>query len=248
MADKMTTDSLLNSRCASDDVLINAVSALKLEQGPDNPNYNIAFHFKLPEDGLALRSVAVNADGEPELRFDASPKVPTILEEDVATAFRLVSEGKRPGFFYTLFDPSHPLHHSRLFMQYSPAWLRWTPVGKLFADADWSMKCLNVGTRTDEEKSVFKSWSEGSRLEGLATHLDFPKDNLGPTMMSCEYATVQKGDNEIVFPEEPKMKITDGCSSLYSKYITQIYQSVAYYDEPKFLKMQELIKLILAVE
>ena len=245
MADDATTE--LNSR--SGEALVNAVSALKLEQGSTNSrDSNIAFRFKLPEDGLALRSVAINADGEPELRFDASPKVPTILEEDVATAFRLVSEDKRPGFFYTGFDPSHPLHHSRLFMQYSPAWLRWTPIGDLLADADWSMKCLNVGTRTDKEKSVFKSWSEGSQLEGLASHLDFPKDDLGPTMMSCEYAKVQKGDNEIVFPEEPKMKIKDGCSSLYSKYITQNYQSVAYYDEPKFLKMQELIKLILGVE
>lgn len=44
------------------------------------------------------------------------------------------------------------------------------------------------------------------------------------------------------------MKITDQSSSLYSKYITNIYQSVAYFDEPLFLKMQELIKLILAVE
>lgn len=209
------------------------------------------FHFKLPRDGLALRSAGV-VNGVPELRFDASLKVPTIQEEDLATAFRLVSENKRPGFFYTGFPPTHPLTHplsaNRLFMQYSPAWLRQTGVGKLLAEADWSMKCLHIGTRTNEDKSIFKSWSQTSELEGLATCLDFPKDGSGPTIMSCDHAKIMEGENEIVFPEEPKMKITDGSSSLYSKYITEIYQSVAYYDEPKFLKMQELIKLILAVE
>ena len=208
---------------------------------------NSSFNFKLPKEGLALRSAAV-VDGVPEFGFEASPKVPTLTEEDVATAFRLVAEGKRPGFFYTGFPITHPLHHSRLFMQYSPAWLRGTGVGELLADADWSMKCMHVGTRTNKDKSVFKSWSEGSELHGLATHLDFPKDGRGPTMMSCEYARIEKGESEIVFPEEPKMKITDHCSSKYSEYITQHYPSVAYYDEPKFLKMQELIKLVLAVE
>ena len=39
----------------------------------------IAFHFKLPATGLALRSAAV-IDGVPELRFDASPKVPTMAK------------------------------------------------------------------------------------------------------------------------------------------------------------------------
>ncbi len=208
---------------------------------------SIAFHFRLPEDSLALRSVR-HVDGVPELIFDARPKVPTIQEEDVAAAFRLASENKRPGFFYINFPPTHPLHQSRLFMQYSPAWLRWTAFGKLFAEADWSMKCLHVGTRTNEERTIFESWSRSSNLLGLAPHLDFPKDGLGPTIMSCEYAKMQKGENEIVFPEEPKMKITDGCSSLYSKYITAIYPNVAYHDEPRFLKMQEMIKLVLAVE
>ena len=44
------------------------------------------------------------------------------------------------------------------------------------------------------------------------------------------------------------MKIVDDSNSLYSKYISEIYPSVAYHDEPHFLKMQELIKLILAAE
>ena len=208
---------------------------------------NIVFHFKFPEDGLALRSVCV-VNGIPKLRFDASPKVPTIQEGDVATIFRLVSENKRPGFFYTNFPITHPLQQSRLFMQFSPAWLRNTGIGKDLADVDWSMKCLHIGTRTNEEKTIFESWKQSSQLEGLATHLDFPKDGFGPTIMSCERAKVQKDENEMVFPEEPKMKITDGSKTLYSKYITEIYQSVAYHDEPKFLKMQELIKLILAIE
>ena len=44
------------------------------------------------------------------------------------------------------------------------------------------------------------------------------------------------------------MKIVDASNSLYSKYISEIYPSIAYHDEPRFLKMQELIKLILAAE
>ena len=205
-------------------------------------------NFKLPEDGLALRSAAI-VDGVPELHFGASCHVPTILEEDVATIFRLVSEGKRPEFFYTLFPPTHPLYFSRLFMQYVPSWLRSTSVGELLAEADWSMKCLHVGAKSNADKSKFMSWSKDSKLECLATSLDFPVDGTDRrVIMSCESAKIQKGSDEIVFPEEPKMRITDGSRSLYSKYITQNYPSVAYYDEPKFLKMQELIKLILAVE
>ena len=205
------------------------------------------FRFRLPGDGLALRSVRI-INGVPELRFEASPKVPTITEEDVATIFRLVSEGKRPEFFYRLFPLAHPMHRCRYFMKYSPAWLRWTAVGELLAEADWTMKCLHIGTRTNKEKSVFKSWSAESHLEGLASRLDFPEDGPPFIFMSCEYVKIEKSDDEITFSEEPKMKITDGSNPVYSKYITEIYSSVAYYDEPKFLAMQELIKLIVGVE
>ena len=218
-----------------------------IEASTSSEDGDLAFLFKLPDEGLALRSAAI-VDGTPELGFEASPKVPTIQEEDVAVAFRLVAENKRPGFFYTNFLPDHPLSLSRLFMQYSPAWLRWTKTGKLLADVDWTMKCMHIGTRTNESKTVFKSWSKSSILKELGTRVDFPKDGSGPTIMSCEYARVQKNDNEIKFPEEPKMKITDGCSSLYSKYITAVLPSIAYHDEPMFLKMQELVKLVLAVE
>ncbi len=221
--------------------------ALELDLASSNSNI-IAFHFNLPEDGLALRSARV-VNGIPQLVFDASPKVPTLQEGDVATAFRLAEEDKRPEFFYRFFPPTHPLHHSRYFKQYSPAWLRWTGIGTLLAEADWNMKCLHVGVRTNEEKTVFKSWPRSSQLQGLATHLDFPRvQSAGSIFLSCEHAKVQKDDNEIRFPEEPKMQIRAESSPLYSEYITKNYNSVAYYDEPKFLKMQELIKLILAVE
>ena len=111
------------------------------------------------------------------------------------------------------------------------------------------MKCLALGTRTNEEKTVFKSWSRSSKLKGLARSDDFPFEKKESSIiMSCDYATVKKGDNQIMFPECPKMKIKDGCSPLYSEYITENLPSVAYHDEPRFLKMQELIKLILAVE
>ena len=64
----------------------------------------------------------------------------------------------------------------------------------------------------------------------------------------CESAKVQKDENEMVFPEEPKMKIIADTNLLYSKYVSEIYPGVAYHDEPRFLKIQELIKLILAAE
>ena len=205
------------------------------------------FRFTLPPDGLALRSVAI-VDDVPELRFDASHKVPTITEEDVAIALRLASEGSRPEFFFVPIPPGHPFF-GRQFKQYKPQWLRGTSVGNLLFDADWNMKCLNVGARSNDEKSVFWGWQKTSQLEGLATALDFPNDKpSGSVIMSCESAKVQKDENEMVFPEEPKMRIIDDSNSLYSKYITDIYPSVAYYDEPRFLKMQELIKLILAAE
>ncbi len=44
------------------------------------------------------------------------------------------------------------------------------------------------------------------------------------------------------------MKIIDQLSESYSAHITKHLPSVAYHDEPKFLKMQEVIKLILAME
>jgi hypothetical protein len=66
--------------------------------------------------------------------------------------------------------------------------------------------------------------------------------------MSCEHVKVQKSENSIVFLEEPKIKIETGTSLLYSKYITKKLPSIAYHDEPRFLQMQELFKLITGME
>ena len=207
------------------------------------------FRYKLP-DGLALRSANVTAD-DIELGFEASPRVPTLEDEDIATAFRLASEKKRPEFFYIDFPPGHPFRGYRNFHLFSPTWLRWTKVGKLLADADWNMKCLDVGARSNEERTVFKSWPASSNLKGLRTHWDFENTSdakVGTIKMYCDYATVLKGENEIVFPEEPKMKIVRTVNKHYSTYITENLPKVAYHDEPRFLKMQELIKLILTAE
>ena len=180
-----------------------------------------AFHFKLPADGLALRSVAV-VDGVPEISFDASRKVPTITEEDVATALRLASEGVRPEFFYVLIPFGHPFW-GRHFKHYLPPWLHGTLFGESLSDTDWTMKCMHIGARSNEEKSAFWAWDRTSQLDGLATRLDFPKDKpSGSIKLSCKYAKVQKDENEMVFPEEPKMRIVDESSSLYSEYITEM--------------------------
>ena len=238
---------------SNNNVELNAFAQEGVDPAPDcvelcsKEDDGFAFRFTLPPDGLALRSVAI-VDDVPEIRFDASHKVPTITEEDVAVALRLASEGNRPEFFFVTIPFWHPFN-GRQFNQYKPQWLRGTSVGKLLFDADWNMKCLSVGARSNDEKSEFWGWQKSSQLEGLATALDFPEDNSsGSIIMSCESAKVQKGENEIVFPEEPKMKIVDDSNSLYSKYISDIYPNVAYHDEPRFLKMQELIKLILAAE
>ena len=242
-------------------------SELQTQTGEENPTENpteasvsstltmehadngYAFRFKLPSDGLALRSVAV-VDGAPELRFAASPKVPTISEEDMAVAIRLAAEGKRPEFFYAGIPFGLPFF-GRLYKLYVPQWLRGTSVGNLLADADWSMKCLHVGARAKDHESSFSAWQETSNLENLATCLDFPQEKPESSLyLSCKYAKIAKTEDELVFPEEPVMQISrvDGRSSLYTKYITEMYPNVAYHDEPLFLKMQELIKLVLAAE
>jgi len=212
-------------------------------------NEGFEFHFHLPKEGLALRSVELE-DGVPELWFTASPKIPTITEEDVAIACRLASEEKRPEFFFIAIPPGHPFC-GRQYKFYNPQWLRGTSVGNDLSEADWAMKCLSIGARSNESKSVFWSWSKTSELEGSATWLDFPVDakpSGASIIMSCESVTVQEDAESLVFLEEPKMKIDDQGNSLYSKYITKMYPSIAYYDEPLFLKMQELPKLMLAAE
>ena len=210
-------------------------------------NTGFAFGFKLPSEGLALHSVAIE-NGTPKLIFDAALKTPTLTEEDVGIACQLACEGKRPEFFYYDIPPHHP-YHGRQYKHYSPQWLRGTSIGELLSEADWTMKCLNIGARSDKTKERFWAWQETSKLEGLAAIFDFPDDKPpGSVMMTCDSVEVQKTDSEMVFLGEPKMKITADRNSSYTKYITDIYPSIAYYDEPLLLKMQELIKLILAVE
>ena len=213
----------------------------------------ISFHFELPKKGLSLRSVVIDEDDLPELKFDAAncQHLETLTEEDVATVARVVTEGRRPEFFYKGFlRPDHPFHNSgRLYKLYSPQWMRGTSVGDLLSEADWSMKCLHVGTISNEEKTEFWAWQKTSKLDGLALHTDFPREKEdGCVLMSCESVNTEQSEKGILFVGEPKMKIDDGRKPAYSQYITEHYDSVAYHDEPLFLKMQELMKLIVAVE
>ncbi len=216
-------------------------------------NDGVAFQFKFSTGAnLALRSVDFK-NGVPKFHFEPSQNVSVLTEEDVAVIIKLCLENKRPGFFYEGFHPFHPFSKmGRLFKGYSPRWLRGTSVGELLAEADWSMKCLHVGVKSDKEKKNFSAWNETSNLRGLRTREDFPEDLDGATIiMSCQSVDVDKRNDELYFVAEPKMRIDcvrDGHNLEYSKYITEIFDSVAYHDEPKFLKMKEIIKLVLAVE
>jgi len=131
----------------------------------------IAFSYKLPNEGYALRAVAI-VDSVPELRFDASPKVPTITEEDFAAAARLATENRRPEFCYVAIPPIHPFY-GRQYQHYSPQWLRETSLGNLFSEEDWNIKCLSLGARSDESKTQFWAWNKTSQLEGLCTSFYF---------------------------------------------------------------------------
>ena len=208
----------------------------------------IVFQFKFPTEGLSLRSVSI--EDVPTLTFDASnpSHLPTLTEEDVAVIARLVTEGKRPEFYYKVIPPTHPFF-GRQYKEYRPQWLRGTSVGDLLSEADWSMKCLGIGARSNDDKTEFWGWEKTSKLTGLATALDFFKDKpSGSIIMSCKSVEVEKTDKSLTFVGEPAMTIKSDDSSSYTDYITTHYDSIAYYDEPLFLKMKELIKLILAME
>ena len=205
-----------------------------------------AFHLNLSE-GLGLRSVGI-VNGKPELCFDASPNTPTITEAEIAAALHLAYEGEHPEFFYIGIPPWHPFH-GRQFKQYKPQWLRGTSFGETFAEAVWKMKCLHIGARSNDSKSEFWAWNKTSNLKGLATPFDFRDDKSGGSViMSCNSVKVQEGEAELRFLGEPKMRINDESNMRYSKYISKNFRSIAYHDEPLFLKMQELIKLVLAAE
>ena len=114
----------------------------------------IVFQFKFPTEGLSLRSVSV--EDVPILTFDAAnpSHLPTLTEEDVAIAARLVTEGKRPEFYYKVIPPTHPFF-GRQYKEYRPQWLRGTSVGDLLSEADWTMKCLAIGARSNDDKQSF---------------------------------------------------------------------------------------------
>ncbi len=211
----------------------------------------LAFRFEMPKKDLSLRGIRIE-DGVPTLLFSVAKKVPTIIEEEVAMCIRLSQENKRPEFSYNKFLPDHPLAKTgRHFKQYKPLCTRRTSIGETLAEIDWQMKCLTVGVRSDKHKEKFWSWTETSNVNGLASHEEFERDpskHGDSVYMKCKGVSVCEDSNQILFEGEPEMAIDCEMYPAYSRYITESFDSVAYYDEPLFLKMKEYIKLILAVE
>ena len=217
-----------------------AVAGSTIEEG------RFKFPFNVPE-GLGIGSVGI-VEGKPEIRFRASPHTPKLTEEDFAAALRLAKEGERPEFFYIPIPPGHPFH-GRQFKQYKPSWMRGNSFGEVFSEADWTMKTLHIGAKTDDTKTEFWARQKESKLKGLATRFDFRSSKSGGSViMSCTSVKVQKSNNELVFQGEPRMRINDESNMRYSKYISKKFDAVAYHDEPLFLKMRELVKMILAAE
>ena len=229
-------------------------SKLKVPAAPSTEYTDgIAFTFHFSR-GTNLSLIAVDVkNGVPHLRFAPAQNVPTLTEEDIAVIVQLCKDGKRPNFFYEGFHLFHPFHGSgRLFKGYRPRYLRGTSIGETLAEADFAMKCLHVGVRSDNEKKRFYSWSKTSNLTGLRTREDFDEDYPGATIiMKCDSVDVNEEADELYFVGQPKMRIDcvrKGFNSEYSKYITGIFDNVAYHDEPLFLKVKEIVKLVLAVE
>ena len=112
------------------------------------------------------------------------------------------------------------------------------------------MKCLHVGVRGDKERGIFRSWAATSNLEGLASKEFFPKDSTAPSsiFMTCKEVCTYDDESQLAFVKEPKIAIDQQHNPGYSNYVTQNFDSIAYYDEPLFFKMKEIIKLILAAE
>ena len=226
--------------CDEHDSKIECIMASSVEDG------KFIFPFNVPE-GLGIGSVGI-VEGKPELRFRASPHTPKITEEDFAAALRLAKEGERPEFFYIPIPLGHPFY-GRQFKQYKPTWMRGTSFGEVLSEVDWEMKSLQIGAKSNDTKTEFCAWQKDSKLKGLATRFDFRcSKSGGSVIMSCTSVKVQKSNNELVFQGEPKMRINAESNMRYSKYISKKFDAVAYYDEPLFLKMRELVKLILAAE
>lgn len=227
-----------------------SIATKVFQSSPAEYSDGVAFRFQFPKGTcLSLRAVDIK-DGIPKLRFSTSNKVPSISEEDVAVGMRLALEKKRPEFYYTHFPEDHPLSDlGRNYKYYKPPYLRGTSVGEDLAEADWRMKCVHVGVMNDGKKEKFQSLSESNRLNGLATRESFPREGLGAqVLMHCESVDVSENDNEMIFVGEPTMKISDSGSSSYTEYITKNFDNIAYHSEPSFLKVKELMKLMLAME
>ena len=227
--------------CDEYDSEIECATASSIEDG------KFIFPFNVPE-GLGIGSVGI-VEGKPELRFRASPHTPKITEEDFAAALRLAKEGERPEFFYVAIPLGHPFY-GRQFKQYKPTWMRGTSFGEVLSEADWKMKTLHIGAKTDDTKTEFWARQKDSKLKGLATRFDFRNTTKsgGSIIMSCTSVKVQKSNSELIFQGEPRMRINDESNMRYSKYISKKFDAIAYYDEPLFLKMRELVKLMLAAE
>ncbi len=216
----------------------------KAEVCVDEYDDGLAFRFEMPKEDLSLRGVRIE-DGVPTLLFSVAKKVPTIIEEEVAMCIRLSQENKRPEFSYNRFLPDHPLAGTgRHFKHYKPLCTRRTSIGETLAEIDWQMKCLMVGVRSDRNKEIFWSWTEKSNVEGLASYENFERDpsKIGGVYMKCKGVSICEDPNQIFFEGEPEMAIDSVKFPAYSRYITEHFDSVAYYDEPLFLKMKEYIK------
>ncbi len=211
----------------------------------------IAFRYEMPKEDLALRGVCIE-EGQPKLLFDVSKKVPTLTEQEVAMCIRVVhNDNERPEFYYCRFLPDHPLAATgRQYKCYKPLYMRRTSMGENLAEIDWKMKCLSIGVRTDEKKQKFFSWPETSNVDGLKSceYFEFEPSKPGGIYMKCKSVPIFEDSNQLLFQGEPEMMIDCKQCPGYSKYITDHFSSVAYFDEPLFLKMKEYIKLILAVE
>ena len=207
-----------------------------------------SFHFSFPT-GLKLVGTRIDDNGIPRLLFDASPKVPTVTEEDCAAVFRLVYVDRtRPSFFFSGFIEGHPFC-GRWYLSFNPEWLRYTELGELFLEADWSMKSFSAGVRSNDAKDEVKSLRASSNLEGLADRSDFPIDGVpGSMYMTCQEVRGTDVGDGFVFNGEPKMRIVDEGRQAYTKYATEMFDSIAYHDEPRFLKIKEIVKLIVIAE
>ena len=238
--DARTVKSSMSSCDEDADSEIEYATSSSVEDG------KFAFRFNVPE-GLGIGSVGI-VEGKPELRFRPSPHTPKITEEDFAAALRLAVEGERPEFFYVAIPPGHPFY-GRQFKQYKPPWMRGTSFGEVLSEVDWEMKSLHIGAKSNDTKTEFCAWQKDSKLKGLATKFDFRYSKSGGSViMSCNSVKVQTSNNELVFQGEPRMRINAESSMRYSKYISKKFNAVAYHDEPLFMKMRELVKLILAAE